>query len=535
MSLSSEQRSCSSSCRRAAAARRRTRPRSSRRVAIDAHAPGWPFDAHRKRDAPVRFALSLPTVRQDHDYDWLVIGSGFGGSVAALRLSEKGHRVAVLECGRRFGDDELPRSTWDLRRYFYAPRLGMRGIFRLSTFRDVAVVSGAGVGGGSLGYANTLYRAPRRFYEDGAVGGARRLGGRAGAALRRGGADARRGGGRGRRPRRPAAARVRPRDRRRRQLRQDARRRLLRRAGRHGARPLLRRRRARARGLRRAAGAAWSAARTTPRTRCPRTTSGWPSAPARRSSRSTRSSTCARVGAPDGSEGYEVTTERPGAWLRRERTHAAGARRRDRRGRRSAPTSSCSAASAHGSLPRVSDRLGRSVRTNSEAILAVTLPKEHADLIKRVAITSSVYPDPDTHIETVTYGDAGDSMSLLYTLMVGDGTRVTRPLKLLGTMLRHPLKLLRTISPRGWSRRTIIVLVMQTLDNAISLRAQARRCAAGSGCRPSRTPSGRTRRSSRSPTTSPRGSPSARAGSPRARSWRRRSTSRAPPTSSAAP
>ena len=63
------------------------------------------------------------TVRQDqdHDYDWLVIGSGFGGSVAALRLSEKGHRVAVMECGRRFGDDDLPRSTWDVRRYFYAP------------------------------------------------------------------------------------------------------------------------------------------------------------------------------------------------------------------------------------------------------------------------------------------------------------------------------------------------------------------------------------------------------------------------------
>ena len=74
-------------------------------------------------------------MRQDHDYDWLVIGSGFGGSVAALRLSEKGHRVAVLECGRRFGDDDLPRSTWDLRRYFYAPKLGMRearGMWALS-------------------------------------------------------------------------------------------------------------------------------------------------------------------------------------------------------------------------------------------------------------------------------------------------------------------------------------------------------------------------------------------------------------------
>jgi cholesterol oxidase len=101
-----------------------------------------------------------------HDYDWLVVGSGFGGSVAALRLREKGYSVAVLEAGRRFADHELPRSTWDLRRYFWAPRLGMRGIFRLSIFRDVAIASGAGVGGGSLGYANTLYRAPARFYAD---------------------------------------------------------------------------------------------------------------------------------------------------------------------------------------------------------------------------------------------------------------------------------------------------------------------------------------------------------------------------------
>ncbi|MGZ8649503.1 MAG: cholesterol oxidase, partial [Solirubrobacteraceae bacterium] len=101
-----------------------------------------------------------------HDYDWLVIGSGFGGSVSALRLREKGYTVGVLECGRRFADDELPRSTWDVRRYFWAPRLGMRGIFRLTIFKHVTIATGAGVGGGSLGYANTLYRARRRFYED---------------------------------------------------------------------------------------------------------------------------------------------------------------------------------------------------------------------------------------------------------------------------------------------------------------------------------------------------------------------------------
>ena len=100
------------------------------------------------------------------DFDWLVIGSGFGGSVSALRLAEKGYRVGVLECGRRFRDEDFASSTWSLRRYFWAPRLGMRGIMRLSTFKDVAVVSGCGVGGGSLGYANTLYVPPSKFFQD---------------------------------------------------------------------------------------------------------------------------------------------------------------------------------------------------------------------------------------------------------------------------------------------------------------------------------------------------------------------------------
>jgi cholesterol oxidase len=101
-----------------------------------------------------------------HDYDWLVIGSGFGGSVSALRLAEKGYRVAVVECGRRFGDDDFAKSAWNLRRYFWSPRLGLRGIFRLTLFKDVFIVSGNGVGGGSLGYANTLYRARPAFFSD---------------------------------------------------------------------------------------------------------------------------------------------------------------------------------------------------------------------------------------------------------------------------------------------------------------------------------------------------------------------------------
>ncbi len=101
---------------------------------------------------------------QPFDFDWIVVGSGFGGSVSALRLTEKGYRVAVLECGRRFRDEDYAKSTWELRNFLWAPRLGLRGIFRLTPFKDVFIASGSGVGGGSLVYANTLYRAAPSFF-----------------------------------------------------------------------------------------------------------------------------------------------------------------------------------------------------------------------------------------------------------------------------------------------------------------------------------------------------------------------------------
>src|SRR5215218_7156547 len=99
-------------------------------------------------------------------YDVVVIGSGFGGSVSALRLVEKGYRVAVLEAGRRFADEEFPKTSWDARRFLWAPRLGCYGIQRISLLRDALVLSGAGVGGGSLVYANTLYEPLQPFYDD---------------------------------------------------------------------------------------------------------------------------------------------------------------------------------------------------------------------------------------------------------------------------------------------------------------------------------------------------------------------------------
>jgi len=100
------------------------------------------------------------------DYDVIIIGSGFGGSVSALRLTEKGYSVGVLEAGRRFGADDFAKTNWNLRRYFWFPRFGMYGILRMDMLSNVLAVSGAGVGGGSLGYANTLYEPHEAFFTD---------------------------------------------------------------------------------------------------------------------------------------------------------------------------------------------------------------------------------------------------------------------------------------------------------------------------------------------------------------------------------
>jgi cholesterol oxidase len=409
-----------------------------------------------------------------HDYDWIVVGSGFGGSVSALRLTEKGYRVAVLERGKRFSDDDFPKSTWDARRYFWAPRIGMRGIFRLTPFKDVAVVSGCGVGGGSLGYANTLYVPPSPFFKDPQW-----------ADLEDWEATLA--------PHYETAQRmlgvvVHDRD--------DPADQLLRELGEElGVGDTYRKT---------PVGVYLdNPGRTVPdpyfegagpeRTgcmQCGRCMVGCPHGAKNTLVKNylwlaehagvevvpERTVTEVRpLGAEDGSDGYAVTSERSGVLPGRGRRTltargvivAAGPLGTNRLLQR---------CRLGGALPRISSRLGELVRTNSEMILAVTVPEDYPeDLSKRVAITSSIYPDPNTHIETVTYGEAGDSMSTLYTLLVGDGTRVTRPLKLLGQILRHPVRFAKVLWPRGWSRRTIIVLVMQTLDNAIALRPKLKR------------------------------------------------------------
>jgi cholesterol oxidase len=175
------------------------------------------------------------------------------------------------------------------------------------------------------------------------------------------------------------------------------------------------------------------------------------------------------LGPADGSAGYEIRAERSGSWTHRGRQTlrargvvvAAGALGTNQL------LANCKQS---GALPRISDALGSVVRTNSESIQAVTAPNDDRDFSRSVAITSSIYPDPDTHIEVVTYGKGGDAMSGTFTAMTGAGTKLTRPLKWIAAMLRHPLQALRGLIPFKWSQRTVILLVMQTVDAAMHLR-----------------------------------------------------------------
>ncbi len=407
-----------------------------------------------------------------HDFDWVVVGSGFGGAVSALRLAEKGYRVAVLECGREYRDGELPTSAWQLQRFLWLPRLGLKGILRVTPFRDVLVLSGSGVGGGSLVYAATLYRAATAFFADPQwrelADWEARLGPHYRTAERMLGVvpvpfDS------------PCDA-------------------LLRELGTHldcaetyrktnvgiyfgepgrkVADPYFGGEGPERTGCLRCGdcmmGCPHGAKNTLPRNYL------WMARRRGVEIRAERTVTDVRpLGAADGSDGYAVTSERTGAWLRKRRSMltargvvlAAGA----------LGTNALLANCVHrGSLPRVSPMLGKLVRTNSESIQAVTLPNDEREVWRSVSITGSIFPDAHSHIELVTWGRHWDAFGYLFTLLSGPGSAVTRPLRALGAILRQPGWLLARLWPFGWARRSVGAGIMQTLDNAIAFRPKRR-------------------------------------------------------------
>ena len=126
----------------------------------------------------------MPSQTSQWDFDFIVIGSGFGGSVTAHRLVEKGYRVAVMEMGRRWTPENLPRTSWSLRHWFWRPSLTLRGFFSMRFFRHVTILHGCAVGGGSITYACTLLRPPDKIWDNGSWRGLSGLEGGNAAALR---------------------------------------------------------------------------------------------------------------------------------------------------------------------------------------------------------------------------------------------------------------------------------------------------------------------------------------------------------------
>ncbi|MFI1208986.1 GMC oxidoreductase [Streptomyces sp. NPDC020802] len=417
-----------------------------------------------------------------YDYDVIVVGSGFGGSVTALRLTEKGYRVGVLEAGRRFTRDTLPKNSWDLRNYLWAPKLGMYGLQRIHLLGNVMVLAGAGVGGGSLNYANTLYVPPKPFFEDPQWKditdwqaelkpyydqAQRMLGVRLNptmtpsdvhlkaAAQRMGvgdtfhmapvgvffgdGEDA------------DGTAKARP--------------------GQQVDDPYFG-----GAGPARSACAECGECMTGCRHGAKNTLNENYLYLAEKAGAVVHPLTTAVSVTDDSQGGYAVATL-PTDRGRKGEGRVFTARRVVLAAGTYGTQTLLHRMKAGGQLPYLSKRLGELTRTNSEALVgAQTSDRRYrkvtgeakVDFTRGVAITSSIHPDANTHIEPVRYGRGSNSMGGLSILQVPYTEGSSRVLGWLLNAVRHPALVARSLSNRRWSERTIIGLVMQSLDNSLT-------------------------------------------------------------------
>jgi cholesterol oxidase len=395
-------------------------------------------------------------------FDVIVIGSGFGGSVSALRLTEKGYTVGVVEAGRHWDTADFPRTNWDVRKSLWFPKLGMKGIQRISLLRDVMVLSGAGVGGGSLVYANTLYEPLAPFYVDPQWGGISDW--RAELA-----------------PHFTTAKRMlgvveNPLD-----TPADA---VMRSVARSMGVP--------------------ETYHPTPvgvffgepgvevddpyfdgvgprRTGC--VSCGNCMVGCRFNAKNTLDKNYLYFAQRSGAQVFAehtvvdlersgdewlVTTQRSGAWFNKgtrtfragQVVFSAGAL---------GTTRLLLELAEKGRLLGLSPRIGYQTRTNSEALVGAVARSRDVDYSEGIAITSSFHPDAETHIEPVRYGKGSNALGLLATILVDGVPGVPRQLRFLRQTVRHPIAFLRSLSVWHWSERGIILLVMQSRDNSLRM------------------------------------------------------------------
>lgn len=405
--------------------------------------------------------------QQRRDFDVVVIGSGFGGSVAALRLTEKGYRVAVIEAGRRFKDKDFPKTSWRLSKFLFMPRLGLNGIQRIHALPDVLVLAGAGVGGGSLVYANTLYQPSDDYFNDkqwreitdwkseltpwydqasrmlgvaenpyfspsdqAMKDAAEQMG--VGHTFKMAPLGVHFGKGPGVIEKDPYFGGVGP--------------------DRHGCQQC---------------GGCMTGCRFNAKNTLPKNYLGL----AEKAGAVVFPETTVEKIQQLGDGGWKITARKSSAWLGGKRVFTAGqvvlaagtynTQKLLHRMKNS------------GVLPQLSESLGRLSRTNSEALTGAIMPHSNKiDFSKGAAITSSFFPDEHTHVEPVRYGKGSNFMGLLQTLMT-DGEKADERRKLwLKTILRQPGLLLKIFDVRRWSERTVIALVMQNVDSAITVKGK---------------------------------------------------------------
>lgn len=397
-----------------------------------------------------------------NSYDFIVIGSGFGGAVSALRLAQKGYKVAVLEKGLRYENKDFPKTNWNLRRSIWMPKLGLLGIQSLTLLRHVLALNGVGVGGGSLVYANQLIVPEDNIFEKREWGGSgwkqklaphyqeasRMLGavtcpsiGNADQVLREVGIELRG----------EDTFHINP-------------------VGVFFGEP----------------------DKTVPdpyfggegpeRTGC-------------------KLCGACMIGCPNGAKNtldknYLYLAEKLGVKIIPETEVTGVTQIGDNRYRVSAITShglkkivtvyECGGVvfsggvlgtvklllecKEKGLLPKLSDKVGDFTRTNSEAILGVDSRDRSKDWNDHIAITSGIYPDANTHIEIVRYNKGSDVMYALATVLTDGGGKIPRILRFFGNIVRHPLQFLRGLWIPGQSARTSVILVMQSTENYLRIK-----------------------------------------------------------------